>query len=164
VTPSLSQVVHRLDNRMVVWKTDVVTELFSEAIARPRLVLVLLVTFATIGLVLAAAGIYGVLSYLVTQRMREIGIRLALGASPEGVFRLIIRNGLTLTAGGLVIGLVAATFLVRAMRSILYEVEPSDPIAVAAVSALLLLTALVACWRPARRAMKIDPVSLLREQ
>jgi putative ABC transport system permease protein len=164
VTPSLSQVVHRLDNRMVVWKTDVVTELFSEAIARPRLVLVLLLTFATIGLVLAAAGIYGVLSYLVTQRMREIGIRLALGASPEGVFRLIIRNGLTLTAGGLVIGLVAATFLVRAMRSILYEVEPSDPIAVAAVSALLLLTALVACWRPARRAMKIDPVSLLREQ
>ena len=96
--------------------------------------------------------------------MREIGIRLALGASPEGVFRLILRNGLTLTVTGLAIGLVASYFLVRVMRTILYEVEPSDPIAVIAVSVLLLVAASVACWRPARRAMKVDPVNLLREQ
>lgn len=164
IVPALSQAVHRLDNRMVVWETDIVNDKFSEAIARPRLVLVLLVTFATMGLVLAAAGIYGVLSYLVTQRMREIGIRLALGASPDGVFRLIIRNGLTLTLGGLAIGLSASLYLVRVMRSILFEVEPSDPVAVVMVSAVLLFTALVACWRPARRAMKVNPVSLLREQ
>lgn len=126
--------------------------------------LVLLLVFASIGLVLAAAGIYGVLSYLVTQRMREIGIRLALGARPESVFRLVLRNGLTLTVAGLTIGLAASFFLVRVMRSILYEVDSSDPVAVISVSALLLATALVACWRPARRAMQVDPVSLLREQ
>jgi putative ABC transport system permease protein len=142
----------------------VVNNMFSEAIARPRLVLVLLLVFASIGLVLAAAGIYGVLSYLVTQRMREIGIRLALGARPDGVFRLILRSGLTLTLAGLAIGLIASLYLVRVMRVILYEVEPSDPVAAVSMSALLLLTALFACWRPARRAMKVDPISLLREQ
>ena len=164
VIPTLSQAAHRIDSRLVIWKTNVVNDLFDEAIARPRLVLVLLLTFAAMGLGLAVAGIYGVLSYLVTQRMREIGIRLALGASPEGVFRLILRNGLTLTVTGLAIGLVASYFLVRVMRTILYEVEPSDPIAVIAVSVLLLVAASVACWRPARRAMKVDPVNLLREQ
>jgi ABC-type antimicrobial peptide transport system permease subunit len=126
--------------------------------------LVLLLAFASIGLVLAAAGIYGVLSYLVTQRLREIGIRIALGAKPERVFRLILRSGLTLTLMGLAIGLIASFYLVRLMRVILYQVEPSDPVAVIGVSLLLFLTALVACWRPARRAMKVDPVSLLREQ
>jgi len=164
ILPALSQTLHRVDSRLVVWESDVVNDLFSEAIARPRLVLVLLLMFASIGLVLAAAGIYGVLSYLVTQRLREIGIRLALGARPESVFRLVLRNGLSLTGTGLAIGLVASYFLVRVMRTILYEVEPSDPVAVAGVSVLLLATALVACWRPARRAMKVDPVNLLREQ
>ncbi|MSO49182.1 MAG: FtsX-like permease family protein [Acidobacteria bacterium] len=164
VIPTFSQAAHRIDNRLVIWETNVVNDLFDEAITRPRLVLVLLLTFAAMGLVLAAAGIYGVLSYLVTQRMREIGIRLALGASPEGVFRLILSNGLSLTVTGLAIGLVASYFLVRVMRTILYKVEPSDPIAVIGVSALLLVAASVACWRPARRAMKVDPVNLLREQ
>lgn len=164
VIPALSQAIHHIDNRLVIWKTDVVNDLFSEAVARPRLVLVLLLTFAGMGLVLAVAGIYGVLSYLVTQRMREIGIRLALGARPESVFQLILRNGLTLTMIGLTIGLVASSYLVRVMRSILYEVEPTDPVAVTGVSALLVMAALFACWRPARRAMKVDPVSLLREQ
>ena len=126
--------------------------------------LLLLLVFSGMGLVLAAAGLYGVLSHLVTQRMREIGIRLALGARPEGVFKLILRNGLSLTAIGLILGLGASYYLVRVMRTILYEVEPSDPLAVAGASGLLLLTALVACWRPARRAMKVNPVSLLREQ
>jgi putative ABC transport system permease protein len=164
VVPALSEAIHQIDNRLVVWETNVVNDLFSEAVARPKLVLVLLLVFAGMGLVLAAAGIYGVLSYLVTQRLREIGIRLALGASPEGVFNLVLRNGLSLTMTGLAIGLVASYFLVRVMRTILFEVEPSDPIAVAGVSVLLLLAALLACWRPARRAMKVDPVNLLREQ
>ncbi len=162
--PTLGQAIHQIDRRLVILDSDVVNDKFSEAIARPRLVLVLLVVFASMGLVLAAAGIYGVLSYLVTQRLREIGIRLALGARPESVFRLILRNGLTLTLVGLAIGLTASFYLVRVMRSILYEVDSSDPVAVLSVSALLLATAFVACWRPARRAMKVDPVSLLREQ
>jgi hypothetical protein len=161
---ALGQTIHRVDKRLVILDSDVVNNKFADAIARPRLVLLLLVAFATMGLVLAAAGIYGVLSYLVTQRLREIGIRLALGARPEGVFQLVLRNGLTLTVVGLLLGLGASYFLVRVMRTILYEVEPSDPAAVLGVSALLLLTALFACWRPARRAMKVDPVRLLREQ
>ena len=164
VLPLLSQAAHRLDNRVVVWKTSVVNDRYAEAVARPRVTLLLLLVFSGMGLVLAAAGLYGVLSHLVTQRMREIGIRLALGAKPEGVFQLILRNGLSLTMIGLVIGLGASYYLVRVMRSILYEVEPSDPMAVVGASMLLLLTALVACWRPARRAMRVDPVSLLREQ
>ena len=164
ILPAVSQAIHRIDTRVVVTKSDIVNHMFSEAIARPRLMLVLLVAFASIGLVLAAAGIYGVLSYLVTQRLREIGIRLALGAKPDRVFRLILRSGLSLTLMGLAIGLIASLYLVRLMRVILYQVEPSDPLPVIGVSVLLLLTALVACWRPARRAMKVDPVSLLREQ
>ncbi len=164
ILPVISQAVHRIDNRLVISESDIVNNMFAEAIARPRLVLVLLLVFSSIGLVLAAAGIYGVLSYLVTQRLREIGIRLALGAKPESVFRLILRNGLTLTLAGLAIGLIASFYLVRVMRVILYQVEPSDPVAVVGVSVLLLLTALLACWRPARRAMKVDPISLLREQ
>ena len=164
VIPLLSQAAHRLDDRVVARKTNLVDDRYAEAVARPRVVLTLLLVFSGMGLVLAAAGIYGVLSYLVTQRLREIGIRLALGASPEGVFKLILRNGLSLTVLGLAFGLAASYYLVRVMRAILYEVEPSDPLAVAGVSVLLLLTALLACWRPARRAMKVDPVRLLREQ
>ncbi len=162
--PLLKQAIHRVDSRMVLWKTSVVDDLFTEAIARPRVVLVLLLVFSGVGLVLAAAGIYGVLSYLVSQRLREIGIRLALGASPEGMFKQIIWSGMSFTLAGLITGLVASYFLVRVMRSILFEVEPSDPIAVGAVSLLLLMTAVAACWRPARRAMSVDPVTLLRDQ
>jgi ABC-type antimicrobial peptide transport system permease subunit len=120
--------------------------------------------FSGLGLGLAAAGIYGVLSCLVTQRLREIGVRLALGASPVSVFTLILRSGLGLTTIGLVLGLGASYYLVRVMGSVLYEVEPSDPTAVVGVSVLLICTAALACWRPARRAMRVDPISLLREQ
>jgi len=104
-----------------------------------------------------------VLSYLVAARQQEIGIRLALGARPQRVGMAIMRNGLTLTAVGLVVGLAAALMLVQTMRTLLYEVEPSDPASIAAVAAVLLATALAACWRPTRQAMRVDPVNLLRE-
>jgi len=123
----------------------------------------MMVILGGLGLVLATAGIYGVLSYGVAQRRREIGIRLALGAQPRSVGRLILRNGLVLTTIGLAIGLVAALALVRVMRTLLYEVEPTDPVAVGGVTLLLLATAIVASWRPARQAMRVDPVALLRE-
>jgi ABC-type antimicrobial peptide transport system permease subunit len=122
-----------------------------------------MLVFSGFGLVLAAAGIYGVLSYAVVQRRREIGIRLALGARPESVGRLILRNGLTLTVIGLTAGIGLALVLMRAMRSLLYEVEPTDPASVAFVAALLFGVAALASWRPARRAMRVDPVSLLRQ-
>jgi len=119
--------------------------------------------FAAAALMLAVVGIYGVMAYLVTQRTREIGIRLALGAQPQSVGRLVLRNGLTLTTIGLAIGLGTALALVRVMRTLLYEVEPTDPVAVGGVTLLLLATAIVASWRPARQAMRVDPVALLRE-
>jgi predicted permease len=164
VMTSLADAVHATDSRVVIWETKLVDDMFAEAIERPRVVLFALIIFAALGLTLAAAGLYGVLSHLVTQRMREFGIRLALGARPAGVFRLIIRSGLTLTGIGLVAGLGAAVLLARTIQSMLYQVESFDPLALFGVSAVLLVTAVLACWRPARRAMRVDPVSLLREQ
>jgi predicted permease len=158
----LAGVVHQVDPRVVVARSSLVDRMFADAIARPRTVFLMMSVFAGFGLVLAAAGLYGVLSYLVAQRVREIGIRLALGARPSDIRRLVFVNGLMLAGLGLVIGIAAALGLVRVMRTILYDVEPTDPFSVAAVSALLLGTAVLAAWRPARQAMRVDPVSLLR--
>ena len=163
VVPALRAAVHDVDPKVVIWKIDLVEHLFADAIARPRVVFVLMTTFATFGLLLAAAGIYGVLTYLVLTRQQEIGIRLALGARPAAVARLIVRSGLGLTGVGLVLGLVAALGLVRVMRTLLYDVDPSDPLAIGGVVAVLLGTALLACWRPMRQAMRVDPLALLRE-
>lgn len=163
VIARLPQAVHDVDPHVVVGKRSLVEHLFSDAIARPRIVFLMMSVFAAFGLALAAAGIYGVLSCLVAQRLREIGIRLALGASPRQVGRLILQNGLGLTVTGLVVGIGLALMLVRVMRTLLYEVEPSDPVSVALVAGVLLATAFAASWKPARRAMRVDPVSLLRE-
>ena len=119
--------------------------------------------FGAFGLVLAAGGIYGVLSCLVSQRLREFGIRLALGASPGQVFRLILGGGLSLTAAGLAIGLALALMLAGAMRSLLYDVDATDPLSVVSVIAVVTGAAAMAAWLPARRAMRVNPVVLLRE-
>jgi len=164
VADRLRRVVHEIDPKVVVWRVDSVEQNYADAVARPRLVLLLLAVFASMGLVLAAAGIYGVLSYTVTQRRREIGIRFALGARPRTIGRLILGNGLTLTGIGLALGLVLSLGLVRVMRTLLYEVEPTDPVSVGVVSVVLLGVAALAAWRPSRQAMRVDPVTLLREQ
>jgi len=160
----LPGVIHALDPRVVVWRTAMVDHLYADAIARPRLIFAVMAVFAGVGLLLALAGIYGVLSYLVTQRVREIGIRLALGAAPSDVGRLVLKNAFGLTAAGLVAGLALAAALTRAMQTLLYEVGPLDPLSMIGVSALLAATALAASWRPARRAMRVDPVTLLRQE
>jgi ABC-type antimicrobial peptide transport system permease subunit len=163
IVSSLAPAIHEVDPSVVIWKIDLVEHLFADAMARPRVVFVLMSVFALFGLMLAAAGIYGVLSYFVALREREIGIRLALGARPSTVGLLIVRNGLVLTATGLVVGLAGALTLVRVMRAMLYEVEPSDPLSVIVVTAVLAVAALAACWRPTRQAMRVDPLDLLRE-
>jgi predicted permease len=156
--------LREIDSRVVVWRVDEVERLFADAVARPRLVLLLMLVFSGLGLVLAAAGLYGVLSHAVVRRRREIGIRLALGAQRTSVGRLILNNGLALTGVGLAAGITLALALMRVMRALLYEVEPTDPLSVGGVSLLLILVAAAASWWPVRRAMALDPLRLLKEE
>jgi ABC-type antimicrobial peptide transport system permease subunit len=147
----------------VVARIALVDHLYADAIARPRTVFLLMTVFAVVGLTLAMAGVYGVLSHLVTQRLREIGIRLALGARPGDVGRAVVGSGIGLGALGLVSGLGLAFALVRVVRALLYDVNPSDPLSLGLVAAVLAVTSIAASWIPARRAMRVDPVALLRE-
>jgi putative ABC transport system permease protein len=124
----------------------------------------LLGAFAGLALLLASHGLYGVLSYAVTQRSREIGLRMALGASARGVMGMVVWRGLLLTGGGLAIGLVAALAATRLMKTLLYGVDAVDPATFAGVSALLGTIAVLACWIPARRAARVDPIVVLREE
>jgi putative ABC transport system permease protein len=118
--------------------------------------------FSAVALLLAAAGIYGVMAYFVTQRTREIGVRIALGAQWSDVIKLILRNGMFLVVLGLTIGLAGAFALTRLMTTLLFEVSPADPITFVAVAVCVIVAALLACYIPARRAAKVDPLIALR--
>ena len=137
--------------------------LVARSLATPRVVMTLLLVFAMVGLALGAIGIYGVASYVVSLRAREIGIRIALGAARGSVVRMIVGDGMIYTGAGLMIGLVAAFGLTRAMRSLVFGVSPTDVATYAAVTLLLLVTALLATWVPARRAARVDPARALRD-
>jgi putative ABC transport system permease protein len=143
-------------------KIRLLTDYVTESIAEPRFQAELLTLFGTLALLLAACGIYGVLAYTVTQRRREIGVRMALGAQRSNVISLIIRQGLKLTLLGAGIGVVAALTLTRLMRSLIYCVKPTDPMTFAGITLLLVAVALLACWLPARRAASIHPMEALR--
>ena len=130
--------------------------------AAPRFRTLLLALFAALALLLAAVGIYGVISYSVTQRTREIGIRVALGARPRDVLRLVVGRGLWLACTGITLGLAGGLAVTRVMSSLLFGVGARDPATFAAVAALLGLVALLACLVPARRAAKVDPMVALR--
>ena len=113
-------------------------------------------------LLLGAVGIYGVIAYIAAQRTREIGIRMALGAQAADVLRMVLAQGLKLAGAGIAIGLVGAWGATRVMRALLYDTSPTDPLTFAAVVPLLGAAALLACWMPARRAMRADPIAALR--
>jgi putative ABC transport system permease protein len=134
----------------------------SNALAEPRFYLILLGCFAGFTLVLVALGIYGVMAYSVTQRTHEIGIRMALGADQAQVLRLMLQQGLLLALLGIGIGIAAALALARLMAAFLFGVPATDPLTFAAIAVLLLLVALLACYLPARRAAKVDPLVALR--
>ena len=135
----------------------------SSAAAQPRLSAAMLGVFAAAALLIAAVGIYGVLAYSVSQRTREIGLRIALGADPGGVMRLVVREGMTVAVAGIGAGLLGALLLGRAVSSLVYAVAPRDPATFSGVAAVLALVALAACALPARRAARVDPTVALRE-
>jgi putative ABC transport system permease protein len=136
----------------------------DELTARSRFGTLLLTIFAALALVLAAIGIYGVMSYSVTQRTHELGIRIALGAQTRDVLKLILGRGFALTLIGVALGLAASFALTRVMSSLLFGVSATDPVTFVGLSILLIAVALVACYIPTRRAMKVDPMVALRNE
>jgi putative ABC transport system permease protein len=140
------------------------TNLLADSLARQRLYTFLLLAFATMALALAAAGMYGIVSYGVSRRTREIGIRMAMGAGQRGVLEMVLGRGLVLTFVGLVLGVFGALAATRLLRSFLFEVGPTDPTVLAAAALALVAATLAACWFPARRATKVDPLVALRSE
>ena len=139
-------------------------EVFAETIARPRFLAELLMIAAGLALALAAIGTYGILSYSVSQRRKEIGIHMAMGASRERVLGMVLGQGMMLAGVGLVVGVGASFLLTRFLQTQLFNVKPSDPATLAAVVAFIATVALVACYLPAHRATRVDPMVVLRDE
>jgi len=162
IAASVRQAVHEVDSDLPIANFETLTTVVNRSMSADRFAMLLLAAFGLLALVLAAVGMYGVISYSVTQRTPEIGVRIALGASRGSIFAMVLRQGGRLVGVGIVIGLVAAFGLTRLMTGFLYEVRPTDPMTFTAVSLLLMAVALLACYMPARRAMKVDPMIALR--
>jgi ABC-type antimicrobial peptide transport system permease subunit len=160
---ALRQTIAALDRELALFDVLTMTERVDRSLVNRRSPVVLSLSFGAIALLLSAIGIYGVLAYVVTQRTREIGIRLALGSSGQRIFDLILREGLVLIAGGFALGSIGAFALRRSLQSQLFHVSATDPVVLAAAAAVLALVALAACTLPARRATRIDPVIALAE-
>jgi len=161
---AVREAIRNVDSQQGVMETRTMEQRISDSVAQPRLQTILLGLFGLLALVLACLGIYGVLAYAVSQRLREIGVRVALGATPGAILRQILGTGLGLAGIGLAIGLGAALGLTRYLESLLYAVRPTDPTVFASAIATLLVVAMSACYIPARRAARVDPIAVLREE
>jgi putative ABC transport system permease protein len=162
--PAVKQLVWQLDDRLPITRISLMEDLLADSIAQPRFMLLLVTTFAIIAVTLAVIGMYGVISYSVSQRERELGIRMALGAPRVAVRRMVLKQGMVLAVVGTALGLVAASGMTKFLDTLLFEVEPTDPLTFGAVAVGLLSTALLACYVPARRATRVDPMVALRSE
>lgn len=161
---ALRKAVEQVDKEQPVFDVVTMDELIAGAMAPRWFKLALLGIFAILSLVLAAVGIYGVLSYGVAQRTHEFGIRMALGAQKQDLLRIVLGRGITLVFTGISIGIFGALALTHFLSSLLYGVKPTDPLTFIAVSLVLFGVALLACYIPARRAAKVDPIVALRNE
>ncbi|HEV2802105.1 MAG TPA: ABC transporter permease [Pyrinomonadaceae bacterium] len=162
IMPALRSLIREIDKDLPLWNVRTMNTLMSESVARRRFNMILLGIFALVALLLASLGIYGVMSYTVTQRTHEIGIRLALGAQPPDVLKMVLKQGMLLAAAGVALGLVCSFALTRSMSSLLYGVSATDPATFGLITLLLVLVAFAANYIPARRATRVDPLTALR--
>jgi putative ABC transport system permease protein len=158
------QAIAAVDKTLAVSKVATLEEIVARTMAQRRGLMILIGAFAAVALLLAMVGIYGVLSYTVSQRTQEIGVRMALGAARRDVLRLVIGQGMSLAGAGIAIGLVASFGLTRLLAELLHGVGPRDPFTFIGVPLLLAVVAFFACYAPARRATRIDPMQALRHE
>jgi ABC-type antimicrobial peptide transport system permease subunit len=151
-----------MSSQQVIFGAQSMEGIISDSLADRRFSMILLGVFAVLALVLASVGIYGVISYLVGQRTHEIGVRMALGAESRDILRLVVGQGGRMAGIGIALGVAVALGLTRLMANLLFGVKPTDPLTFVAVAVLLCCIALLACYVPARRAMRVDPVVALR--
>src|SRR6185295_5308145 len=156
------QAIWKVDPDQPMWKIRTVEFLVDRSTADRRFLMLLMGIFASLALVLTIVGLYGVVSYLVNQRTQEIGIRMALGAQLSQILGMVLKQGLFLVLTGVVLGLAGAWLLTRLMTQMLYQVSATDPLTFVSIAVLLIAVALLACYIPARRATKVDPLVALR--
>jgi putative ABC transport system permease protein len=162
ILPALKTSLRTLAPGVAIGQPRTMDDLVAASVAQPRFRTLLLAIFAAVSLLLASVGLYGVVAFSVNQRRTELGLRVALGAEPGEVMRLVLRQGMVPVAVGMGAGLGGAVLLARVMKSLLFGVEPGDPATFGGVAILLTLVALAACYLPARRATVVDPATTLR--
>ena len=160
----IRRVVQNQNSQNVIYEPQTLTEVISDSLADYRFPMILLNSFAAVALLLASIGLYGVISYLVGQRTHELGVRLALGAQRRDILRLVLKQGMKMALGGVILGILAALGLTRLMAQMLYGVSSTDPATFVAITTLLTVVALLACLFPALRATRVDPLSALRHE
>jgi putative ABC transport system permease protein len=160
--PAVKEKIRELDKNQAFSGVATIDQLVQRSLNRRRFNLVLFASFAVVALILASVGLYGLISFMTAQRTREIGIRMAFGAGRRDLLKLVLGHGMTLTLAGVIIGLLASLALTRLMESLLFHVSRTDPVTFVVIGLVLVIIPLVACYVPARRAMKVDPILALR--
>jgi ABC-type antimicrobial peptide transport system permease subunit len=161
-TRAMEQLVHEMDPTLPTFDAATMQERADRSMARLTFTMIVLSLAAVVTLVLGVVGLYGVIAYIVTLRRRELGVRIALGAQPASVAAMVTRQGLALSVAGVAVGLALVVIVARFLRSLLFDVAPTDPLTLGGATLLLVLFALAASWIPARRAARVNPIVAMR--